>query len=416
MASKAPSEQRSELELEQIALERRYCAGLFSGFDYFAREHISWLPPEYFLDKSLGEYWRKVRDGIDRVQAANESGIFGLLNQESQNMYVFPVEEDASQIQDLAFMREILVDMSRLSTDIRSRNITSLRSHIDSLKLRSSTRSQDVLTVSDIGDKFKEHVKNPTGVVHTRLALDTAIGGLFGGELILLAARPGMGKTALSMQFARTAAMDKKRVLFVSLEMSAVQLWARMACPSISLEWRNVRSGDITKPDKVRLASASDALVKQYENYLFINDSSYMPTSIHQRALTIKPDIVIVDQLPEMIWHDPSAKVIEWYGAALKYLRTYIARGMGIPVVVVHQLSRAVESRTDKRPVLSDLRDSGEIEQRADVVMFLYRDDYYNGRLPGQVNVPAEVLVLKNRQGDTAKITVDYHLKEQWFR
>jgi replicative DNA helicase len=137
---------------------------------------------------------------------------------------------------------------------------------------------------------------------------------------------------------------------------------------------------------------------------------------MHASIISNKPDLVVIDQLADIHWHDPKEKKIEWLGKACWHIRQIFAKRMRIPVVVVHQLNRDVEGRPDKRPTLSDLRDSGEIEQRSDIVLGCYREDYYAGRPEGVHIVPFEVSPLKFRQGNSeARAILEYDLATQWF-
>jgi replicative DNA helicase len=198
--------------------------------------------------------------------------------------------------------------------------------------------------------------------------------------------------------------------------MSAEQLWGRMACPAAGVEWRNVRAGRIDNAQFSNLEAQSISLSQSYGDNLIIAENALTIFAIQRIAADTRPDIVIIDQLPEIIWHDPDEKEVSWYGKACRYFRNMIAKRLNVPVILIHQLNRAVEERQNKRPVLADLRWSGEIEQRADVVLMCYREDYYDDGSNPITRVPFELWTRKHRQGvKDSLVILEYDLKDQWF-
>lgn len=244
-----------------------------------------------------------------------------------------------------------------------------------------------------------------------------------GDGLFLLEDMTVTHNTAFVLQIARTVAFNKHRVLLFSLEMQRLQLWARMTVPASGLDWRDVRMDAIDDVDRQVLSDIADRLAESLtdkvtgESYLIIDDTPGATVFDIRRAVAFyKPDLVIIDQLPDLKWHVPNAKKVDWYGEAMQFFKVEIARKFHIPVIVVAQINRAVEARQDKRPMASDLRDSGEIEQKADIVLLGYREDIYEGRSPSQTVVPIEWDVAKHRQGSTCdRIIMDYDLEAQWF-
>ncbi len=160
----------------------------------------------------------------------------------------------------------------------------------------------------------------------------------------------------------------------------------------------------------------SEELRLLYGDNLVIVDDVFTAQSIQRVCAAYAPKLVVIDQLAEFIWHDPNESRVIWYGKVVKHLRHYVANNLDCPVILNHHINRAVEVREDKRPQLSDLRDSGEVENRSDVVLLCYREDIYSGRDANQYEVPMEVRVAKNRQGETGGVAVlNFNLKEQWF-
>ncbi len=239
--------------------------------------------------------------------------------------------------------------------------------------------------------------------------LDKVLVGMGPGDLILVGARPGMGKTSFTMNVAtKVAQYSKKAVCVFSLEMSAEQLASRMLSSEALVDSYALRSGNLSNDDWEKLASASSMLS---ECEILIDDTAGMTvTGMKAKLRRVKNlGLVVIDYLQLMQSDrriDSRVNEVAEISRNLKLL----AKDLRVPIITCAQLSRGPESRTDKRPMLSDLRDSGAIEQDADVVMFLYRDEYYDAadKKDGIQNT-AEIIVAKNRHGSTANV------KMGWF-
>ncbi len=231
--------------------------------------------------------------------------------------------------------------------------------------------------------------------------LDTITTGLNKSDLILLAARPGMGKTSFALNIATNVARHaKKDVAVFSLEMSKEQLATRMLSTEALVDSNKLRSGRLSTDDWVRLASSANVLCGLP---LFIDDTAAITVQQIKAKLRRMKNVglVVIDYLQLMtsaLKTDNRVVIISEITRQLKIL----AKEINIPVMLLSQLSRGPESRTDKRPMLSDLRESGSIEQDADIVMFLYRDAYYN-KESEQQNI-TECIVSKNRHGETGTV------------
>ena len=231
--------------------------------------------------------------------------------------------------------------------------------------------------------------------------LDRVITGLNRSDLILLAARPGMGKTSFALNIARyVACTAKKTVAFFSLEMSKEQLASRLLSAEALIEGTKLRIGKLNDEEWDRLIPASDILGKAE---LYLDDSPGITITEMKSKLRRmrKLDLVIIDYLQLMGSGRRIDNRVQEISEITRNLKI-LAKEMNVPVITLSQLSRASEQRTDHRPQLSDLRDSGSIEQDADIVMFLYRDDYYNE--DSEKRNIAECIVAKNRHGETGKV------------
>ena len=231
--------------------------------------------------------------------------------------------------------------------------------------------------------------------------LDSITSGLNNSDLIIIAARPAMGKTSFAMNIATNVARHSgKDVVTFNLEMSKEQLATRILSTEALVDSNTLRNGRITGEDWVKLAMSAGYLSNLP---LFIDDTASMTVQQMKAKLRrIKNlGLVVIDylQLMESTSHsDNRVVVISEITRQLKVM----AKELNVPVILLSQLSRQVESRTDKRPMLSDLRESGSIEQDADIVLFLYREAYYNKESPRQ-NI-SECIVAKNRHGETGTV------------
>ncbi len=249
----------------------------------------------------------------------------------------------------------------------------------------------------------KQHI---TGVPSGFTDLDYRTAGFHGSELILIAARPAMGKTAFALNIATNAAVKSKvPVAVFSLEMSKEQLVNRILCSESMVDSNKVRTGKLEEDDWTKLAGSIGPLS---EANIYIDDTpgiSITEIRAKCRKLKLEKDIglVVIDYL-QLIQGSNNKRngsreqEISEISRSLKIL----AKELDVPVIALSQLSRAAEQRPDHRPMLSDLRESGAIEQDADIVMFLYRDDYYNQ--DSEKKDIAEVIIAKHRGGSTGTV------------
>jgi replicative DNA helicase len=260
------------------------------------------------------------------------------------------------------------------------------------------------------GDEF---IGIPTGFTD----LDRMLSGLNKSDLIIIAARPGMGKTALQNSIALNAAKRyDKRVAMFNLEMSGEQLVQRMIAAETRIDSQRLRRGDLADHE---WAIFLEALGRLSESRIFIDDTpSISPLQLRTKCRRLHAehglDMVMIDYLQLMQAEHPSNNRVQEVSEISRELKS-LARELDVPVVAAAQLSRAVEQRQNRRPMLSDLRDSGSIEQDADVVMFIYRDDYYNKETSERPNI-AEVNVAKHRNGPTGAIDLFWHGQLATFR
>ena len=248
--------------------------------------------------------------------------------------------------------------------------------------------------------------------------LDKLTSGLHPSDFIILAARPSMGKTALALNIVQNVALrahkrvggDPRSVAFFSLEMSKEQLVNRMLCAEANIDSQRLRIGEMKEDDWTHLWDACDVMSKAK---IYIDDTAGITVmDMRSRARRLKAehglDLIVVDYLQLMQGSgkrntsgDRQQEVSE-ISRSLKAL----ARELDVPVLALSQLSRGVEARQVKRPMLSDLRESGSLEQAADIVAFLYREDYYN---PETENKHTELIIAKHRNGPVDTVNLFFH-------
>ncbi len=263
-----------------------------------------------------------------------------------------------------------------------------------------------------------DHLDEPQGIPTGFTDLDKMLGGLQRGDLLIVAARPGVGKTSLMLNLAYNAAhRHRQRVAVFSLEMGNEQLIQRFAATETGIDSQRLRRGDLNDDEWARL---SQVCMQMSEMPIFLDDSpSLSPLDLRVKARRIYQeyglDLIIVDYLQLMQGEggrmgENRVQEISYISRALKQ----IARELKVPLIAGSQLSRTLEQRSDKRPMLSDLRESGSIEQDADIVSFIYRDELYNPDTEHK-NV-AEVIIGKNRNGPTGKIDLFFDKNLTAFR
>ena len=306
---------------------------------------------------------------------------------------------ETSQLVDQA--EQIVFDLSqeRVSGDFV---------HIDELLKESFEQ------ISALGDSGVDLTGTPSGYRD----LDRMTSGFQDGNLIILAARPSMGKSALGLGIASNLAVRHETPVAVfTLEMSRIEVTQRLMCSEARVESQRLRTGKLSQDDWQRLVAVCDRLSKAP---IFVDDSgSTTMMEIRSKARRLKskhPELglIIVDYLQLMSSgassYENRVQEVSQMSRSLKLL----ARDLEIPIIALSQLSRAVEQRPDKRPILSDLRESGAIEQDADVVVFLYRDEYYNQEDSDQQGL-AELVVAKHRNGPTGTTKLSFLKKYAKF-
>ena len=386
--------------------------------DFYLRQNREIFEAIY----SMFSYARPV-DGITVAEELRKNGTYDEQTTRrylAELMEITPTSANVMEyvkiVRDKALLRGVAIAASEITAMVQE-GIGTASDTLDAAEkkifaVRRGQSAQDMVPISrvlpDVLERLSEMTESERhmpGLSTGFSAVDAKITGLNKSDLLLLAARPGMGKTSLALNIAlNVAKLSRKTVAVFSLEMSAEQLVTRILSGEALVENYRLRTGNLRETDWQKIAAAASVL-----NQLDIRvDDNPMLSAADMNAKCRRLDnlgLVVIDYLQLMTSAgDKSGRgenrqqVVSDISRMMKIM----AKELNVPVICLSQLSRANEKRDDKRPMLSDLRESGAIEQDADIVMFLYRDDYYNE--DSEKHNIAECIVAKNRHGETGKV------------
>lgn len=391
-------------------------------------QQCGWLSPGTLLNDQVREFWSAIKTNINpgmnqdealefAVKASIEAGITNDLIQWSGDITFshLPLPY-ANEIARRAYMTGISSKFGELVKAIQSQDDEQTKGIIrdmHSLEVGSSVKVPDAY---DVAARFAAVVNSGMRSVPFFIGpLDNATGGNERQTLTIIAARPSVGKTALGWQIAQSAAYAGKRAIFFSLEMSAVNLWGRAACPKVETTWRDVRAGRISAEKKERLVEESYALSLQFEDRLKVVDTPQTTESIWRTVSEYRPDLFVVDHL--RLVRDTHISEVKRLGIISQQIKE-ISKSFNTGSILLAQLNRGVENRAEgnKRPVLADLRDSGEIEENGDLILMLHREDLQSQTERKADKSITEVWVRKFRDGPRdSLIKLLFNPRQEWF-
>ena len=406
----------------------------------------SLVPESFYLDKhgKLFNAIKKLYDNgipVDFTTLTNELKDQGLLSAVGGVEYITEIMEQTPIASNVSYYINIVEEKSVLrrlidsATDIASlgySNEYNLEETLDKaeskilevVKDRKATdfkHMPEVLTnVQTNLEKLAANKGKISGLSSGYIDIDKLTDGFHPGELIILAARPSVGKTALALNIAQNVAInDKKSVIIFTLEMLAEQVVPRMIASVGQIEAFKLKNGNLENKDWSRVTSAMATLA---DTNIYIADTTNITVGdIKAKSRRVKAQdpnlaLIVIDYLTLINgmsrYSGQRQQEVSEISRALKAL----ALELQIPILALAQLSRALEAREDKRPILSDLRESGQIEQDADIVAFLYRDDYHNKEVSTPDNISKiEVILRKNRNGSTGTAELLFKKNTQSF-
>ncbi len=358
---------------------------------------------------SLAEYF-KSRNQLEDIGGVEYLGELGLDTVITSNVeyYALIIKENAIK-RKLVSAGQVIIEETFKNPDAK----TSLEIAQKTLfEIAQQKNSQDVQLITNLLMETVEQLEyrynnkgSYTGVPSGYYDLDAMLAGFQKSDLIILAARPSMGKTAFALNIAQNIGIEQKvPVLIFSLEMSATSLTQRILCSEAEIDAQRARTGELNESEWGKIA---DVMNKLHEAPILIDDSSGVTLSdIRAKARRIKtkyPDLglIIIDYL-QLIEDKSTTDRFQAISSISRGLKS-LARELCVPVIALSQLSRKVEERTSKVPMLSDLRESGAIEQDADVVMFVHREEYYDKENPELKN-KAQIVIAKQRNGPVGTV------------
>jgi len=433
------------VEPHSLEAEQALLGAILKSQEALARALILLDNPEHFhspkhriiFDAMLKLYERN--EPVDITTVAEVLQIGDLLPKAGGRVYIVDLAEAISTTSNAEAYAKTILDLSILRRLIRNAEgiISSAYAREDDVpelldmaeakifEIAQSRLRSDFVSLGEVVPQTFEEIERlragggvTEGIMTGYHELDAMTNGLHNGELVIVAGRPSMGKSALIMNMAEYAAIEQKKTVCVfSLEMSVEQLAMRMLCGRAKVSQQKLRAGKISDGEMSRLTLAGSLA----EANIFIDDSPALSTlGMKAKARRLQSqhglDMVMVDYIQMMTGsgrYENRQQEIATLSRNLKIL----AKELQVPVVACSQLSRQVEQREGKKPQLSDLRESGAIEQDADVVMFVYRPEYYLSHLERtdpkflEVEGLAEIIVAKQRNGPTGTVKLSF-LKE----
>ncbi len=363
----------------------------------------------------------------DELKKKDELEMVGGMDYISELTNLIPTAHHVKQYADIVrdkAIRRRLINLSEEASSIAHDENIPIEAAVDHVEAGalslSKTQSDDKAIdmkelLSDAFRRLEQSQNGHTTSIPTKYEnVDALLSGLHGSDLIILAARPGMGKTAFALNLAYNVAQQGKGVLIFSLEMGKEQLTDRLLAIHSGIETSRLHTRDI---DDETLKKFGEAVNEMADLPLYIDDVASLTISqLRAKAKREKHlhdiSFIIVDYLQLLSGTNRGGNRVQEISDISRGMKS-IARELNVPVLALSQLSRSVEMRDNKRPQLSDLRDSGSIEQDADIVAFLYRDDYYE--LASDKQGASELLVRKHRNGPLGSAGLDFDKQHQKF-
>ncbi len=386
------------------------------------------LRPEHFYVESYGKIYSEIlemymtSEKIDFVTVLNRVVAAGIYGEAEAKQLLYDMASAVPSTKNALAYAEIVAEKANL------RRLIGICDEISQACYAGSDDVQDILDMAEAKIyEIRDHQSN-TAMVELKTALlesfdrvskiaqdraahaglqtnfrdlDRVLSGFGKSDLILLAARPGLGKTSLALNIARNVGMQGKTVAIFSLEMSNEQLANRLLSSESGVDNKKFRTGELSSNEWVRLGQYSSVLAK---THIYLDDTPDMTVAQMKAKLRRLPslDLVVVDYLQLMSSGTRTANRQEAVAEISRSMKM-MAKEFNVPVLCLSQLSRASEKREeDKRPILSDLRESGSIEQDADAIMFLYNDAIYNKETANPNKI--ELIIAKNRHGPTETV------------
>lgn len=395
------------------------------------------IPDDFYLEKhrqifNIMSVMHENKEKVDTVSLSVKLKDFGLYDKIGGLDYLMQLtdstisanntEDYITIIRNKSLARKVIKVGEEISTDAynTSLSIDEMLENVEK-KVTDVTRSKlstDFKSGEEVFDDYVKHMQmiqeagsDITGIRTLYADLDTKTAGFQRGDLIIVAARPSMGKTSLALNIAiNSASVTHGSIAIFSIEMPAEQVAMRLLAAKSKVEIQKLRTGKLNDEEWSRINEAVQQM--KHQNF-FIDDTPGIKVSeMYAKARKLAQDnglyMIIVDYI-QLIQATGKSDSRQQEVSEISRRLKAMARELNVPVIAVSQLSRSVEARQDKRPMLSDLRESGALEQDADLVLFLYRDAYYNREENAEnEREDVELLIAKHRNGPTGKVTLAF--------
>ena len=414
--------------------EMSVLGALLTGDSKVWDEINDYLGPEDFYKPAHSHVFRVAQkleekgEPIDSLTVSDELQKAGELEKAGGTAYLgelmgyIPAQASVSAcariIKEKSLLRSVIRQSRDFISQAQAQEFESIDVFLDQVeskvfKISQEQNGPNLTPINTLVTKGLEHLESlhEKGLTITGLStsfeeLDNITSGFQAGDFVVVAARPSMGKTALSLNIALQSALKGKKVAFFSIEMAKEQLLIRLFSLIAGIPLSSLKVGKINKEWDYLMEGAS----RLSETHFFIDDSSHVsPFDIRSRARKMKAqhglDLIVIDYI-QLMSMKKQTDSREREVSEISRLLKAIAKELGVPVLALSQLNRGVESRNNKKPLLSDLRESGSIEQDADLIIMLYRDEYYNTNSTQKGKI--ELIINKQRNGPTGVVTLKW--------
>ena len=407
------SDLHSVVSNEQLVIERAFAGAVF--YNPEARSLCGWLDPDTIMNPQVREYWKRVREGAEPVDANYAVGWthepFGWGNK----VMSMEIVQYANALQKKNYMREAILSAEAIVKAAQEDNEDAIQTIASQMATKGGSRGGSMRTPLEIGASLKKRIRKgnisvPWGIE----SFDEATRGSEKGTLTVLAGRPSMGKSSLAFQANEYQALELGLKVGVwAVEMSAEQMFARRTCYKVERTWMDVRAGLLTDEEQDALDHYVDEYSESLEGKMWVNDSTETTVAqIVRTQMREKFDVLMIDHLGLLKDRQMGRERHDQYLGRLTETLHSLAKNTNSVVILLCQLNREVEKRADKRPNMGDLRDSGAIEQNADNVALLYGEWYYDR---DAANI-TEIIFGKFRDGVmNSSAYVEFLMREQRF-
>ena len=379
------------------------------------RTTCGWLKPEAFWLKAAGDFWRQFIAGQDAFELAVNMDLLADVSRWGNDLpSAMYGNTYARKVAEGAYLQE--VERLTLASAEAAHNGDYERTRLlnDQLMALQPHAHNGARDWFEVACAFIEAIESDVRSIKTGVpSLDAATAGLERQTLSVIAARPSQGKSTLGLQIALHAARQNARVLFVSLEMSETNLFARAACPLVGVTWLDVRQGNVAAPDIARLKDAAAAMGSEYAPNLFVYDKRATTETVWELAQAHRADLVFVDHLRKL-GDRPELQEVKRLGWITNRTKD-MAKQLNLHACLLVQLNRGADADENRAPELKHLRDSGEIEEDADLVMMLHGLPV-NDITRHRPTRDTDLWIRKARDGiRDARVKLRYNLKTQQF-